>query len=173
MPVTPVFGQLLYALVRSTGARAIIEYGTSFGISTLYLALGLRDNGAGHLISTEIEASKAQRARQHLAEAGLDALVEIRVGDARGTLQSGLPEQIDLLLLDGAKSSYLEMLQLLEGRLRPGSLVASDNNDTEGAQGYLQHVRDPANDTSLPRCQRRPWAVTTATSCSCASERSI
>jgi predicted O-methyltransferase YrrM len=60
-------GGLLYMLARSSRARTIVEFGTSFGISTLHLAAGLRDNGAGRLITSEFAPSKAARARENLS----------------------------------------------------------------------------------------------------------
>lgn len=110
MPVTPEFGKLLYGLVRATRARMVVEYGTSFGISTLFLAAALRDNGGGHLITGELQPFKAERAREHFAAAGLADLIELRVGDARETLACDLPRQVDLVLLDGLKSSCLAVL---------------------------------------------------------------
>jgi predicted O-methyltransferase YrrM len=56
-------GRLLYSLVRSTGARSIVEFGTSFGLSTLYLAAALKDTGGGQIIGSEFEATKIARAR--------------------------------------------------------------------------------------------------------------
>lgn len=61
LAVSPETGTLLYMLARSSGARIIVEFGTSFGISTLYLAAALRDNGGGRLITTEFEPSKVVR----------------------------------------------------------------------------------------------------------------
>jgi predicted O-methyltransferase YrrM len=129
-------------LARSSGAKSIVEFGTSFGISTLYLAAALRDNGGRPLITTEFEPSKVARARAHLkAEGGLDDLVEIREGDALKTLAADLPAAIDLLLLDGAKALYPEILALVESRLRPGALVVADNADH--SPEYLARVRAP------------------------------
>ena len=110
-------GALLYMLARSSGARTIVEFGTSFGISTLHLAAALRDNGGGRLITSEFEPSKVARARDNLTAGGLIDLVEIREGDALQTLSVDLPETIDLLLLDGAKALYPEILSLVESRL--------------------------------------------------------
>ena len=134
-------GALLYMLARSSGARTIVEFGTSFGISTLHLAAALRDNGGGRLITSEFEPSKAARARDNLRAGGVIDLVEIREGDALETLSADLPETIDLVLLDGAKSLYPEILGLLEGRLRPGALVVADNADM--SPDYLKRVRSP------------------------------
>lgn len=141
LPVSRETGRLLYMLARSTGARSIVEYGTSFGLSTLHLAAALRDNGGGQLLGSEFEPSKVSRARTNLAEAGLADLVEIREGDAVETLASGLPETIDLLLLDGAKGLYADILALVEPRLRPGALIVADNADH--CPEYLARVRGP------------------------------
>jgi predicted O-methyltransferase YrrM len=142
-------GRLLYMLARSSGARTIVEYGSSFGISTLHLAAALRDNGGGRLIGSEFEPSKVARARANVAAAGLADLVEIREGDALQTLARDLPEAIDLVLLDGAKGLYPAILALLESRLRPGALVAADNADW--SPDYLARVRSPSHGyLSLP-----------------------
>lgn len=134
-------GLLLYMLARARKARTVVEFGTSFGISTLHLAAALRDNGGGVVITTEFEASKAARARQNLAAGGLLDLVEIREGDALQTLSVDLPETIDLLLLDGAKALYSDILDRVESRLRPGALIVADNADY--CPEYLERVRAP------------------------------
>ncbi len=136
-------GTLLYMLARSGGARAIVEFGTSFGISTLHLAAALRDNGGGRLITTEFEPSKVARARDNLTAGGVMDLVEIRAGDALQTLRTDLPEKIDLLLLEGAKALYPDVLALVERRLKPGAFVIADNADW--SPEYLARVRSPAN----------------------------
>lgn len=141
LPVSRETGALLYMLARSSRARTIVEFGTSFGISTLHLAAALRDNGGGRLITSEFEPSKVARARQNLADGGLIDLVEFREGDALKTLSADLPETIDLLLLDGAKSLYPEILSLMENRLRHGALIVADNADY--CPEYLERVRSP------------------------------
>jgi predicted O-methyltransferase YrrM len=143
LPVSRETGALIYMLARSTAARTIVEFGTSFGISTLHLAAALRDNGGGRLITSEFEPSKAARARENLKAAGLIDLVEIREGDALETLSVDLPDTIDLVLLDGAKALYPEILSLLESRLKTGALVVADNADMN--PDYLSHVRSPAS----------------------------
>ncbi len=141
LPVSRETGVLLYMLARSSAARTIVEFGTSFGISTLHLAAALRDNGGGRLITSEFEPSKVVRARRHLTEGGVIDLVEMREGDALKTLSADLPEAIDLVLLDGAKALYPEILSLLESRLRPGALIVADNADY--CPDYLERVRKP------------------------------
>jgi len=143
LAVSPATGQLLYMLARCSKARAIVEFGTSFGISTLHLAAALRDNGGGRVISTEFEGSKMAKAQANIDAAGLADLVEIRAGDALQTLASGLPEHIDLVLLDGAKSLYPQILMLLEPRLRQGAMIVADNADW--CPEYLARVRAAAN----------------------------
>ncbi|KGM34430.1 O-methyltransferase [Inquilinus limosus] len=134
-------GALLYMLARGCRAKSIVEFGTSFGISTLHLAAALRDNGGGRLITSEFEPSKVERARANLRAGGVLDLVEIREGDALKTLAADLPEAIDLALLDGAKALYPEILDLVESRLRPGAFVLADNADY--SPEYLARVRAP------------------------------
>lgn len=149
LPVSRETATLLYMLARSTRARTIVEFGTSFGISTLHLAAALRDNGGGRLITSEFEPTKVARAREHLSEGGLADLVEVREGDALRTLAIDLPEAVDLLLLDGAKALYPEILNLVETRLRPGALIVADNADF--CPEYLGHVRSAGSGyMSLP-----------------------
>lgn len=143
LPVDRNTGTLLYLLARQGKARNMVEFGTSFGISTLHLAAALRDNGGGRLITTEFEPSKVAQAQAHLEEAGLADLVEIRWGDALETLARDLPPRIDLVLLDGAKALYNDILSLVESRLAPGALILADNVDF--CPDYLARVRSPAN----------------------------
>jgi predicted O-methyltransferase YrrM len=143
LPVSRETGPLLYMLARCSGARTIVEFGTSFGISTLHLAAALRDNGGGRLITSEFEPSKAARARDNLKAGGVIDLVEIRKGDALKTFSVDLPEAIDLVLIDGAKALYPEILSLLESRLKVGALIVADNADM--SPDYLKRVRAPTS----------------------------
>ena len=133
--------KLLYVLARASGARAIVELGTSFGVSTLHLAAALRDNGGGRVITTELSPHKVARARETFAAAGLSDLVEVREGDALDTLARDLPDTIDLVLLDGAKVLYPRVLAMVEPRLRGGAMVIADN--AGDSPEYLTRVRDP------------------------------
>lgn len=143
MAVSRETAALCYMLARSCGARAIVEFGTSLGISTIHLAAALKDNGGGIVIGTEFEPSKVTRARAHLAAVELADLVDIREGDALETLAQNLPDSIDLVLLDGAKTLYNPILSLLEKRLRPGALVIADNADL--VPDYVARVRAPGS----------------------------
>ena len=134
---------LLYMLVRSMKARHVVEFGTSFGISTLHIAAALKDNGGGHVIGSEFEPSKVVRARATMAEAGLADLVDIREGDALETLSRDIPETVDVVLLDGAKTLYARVLSLLAPRLRSGAMIVADNADM--CPEYVAIVRAPAS----------------------------
>jgi predicted O-methyltransferase YrrM len=139
LPVSRDTGALLYMLARNSRARHVVEFGTSFGISTLHLAAALRDNGGGRLITSEFEPSKVARAREHLRAGGVADLVEVREGDALQTLRVNLPDEIDLLLLDGAKSLYGDILTLVEPHLRSGAVIVADNAGF--SPEYLARVR--------------------------------
>ena len=136
--------KLLYLLARSIQAHNIVEFGTSFGISTLHLAAALRDNGGGRLIGSEFEPSKIVRARKDL-----DAGGPVRFGGnsrrrCAGNACRRFAHSIDFVLLDGAKNLDPSILSLLEGRLRVGALVVADNADA--SPEYLARVRSTAHD---------------------------
>ena len=141
LAVSPSYGRFLYTCARAARATRIIEFGTSMGISTIYLAAALRDNGGGHLIGSEIEPTKVARARANVEAAGLSDLVDIREGDATETLRDAGGE-VDLLMLDGAFPLYLPVLKLIEPRLRTGAFVLAENALD---RDYLDYVRNPAN----------------------------
>jgi predicted O-methyltransferase YrrM len=150
MPVSPDVGRLLYVLARSRGAKVIVEFGTSFGISGIHLAAAVRDGGGGgggRVVATELDPIKAERAAQNFRAAGLSELVDLRVGDAFETLKSGVGGSVDLLLLDGWKEAYLPMLRLLEPQLSPGALVVADDLAIapDALAPYLEYVRQPGN----------------------------
>ncbi len=145
MAIDRPFGQLLYALIRSARPQTVVEFGTSFAISTIFLAAAVRDNGSGTVIATEFIPEKAVTATQNLTRAGLIDLIDLRVGDAIQTLQRPLPGPVDFLFLDGEKSMYVDVLKLLEPKMRRGCLIVSDNTDHRGTESYLTYVRDPSH----------------------------
>jgi predicted O-methyltransferase YrrM len=149
LSVSPQFGRFLYMCARACKARRIVEFGSSMGISAIYMAAALRDMGGGVLIGTELEPGKAARAKANLAAAGLAELVEVRIGDARETLK-GVGGDIDMAMLDGAFTLYLPVLKLLEPHLKPGATIIGENAFAQ-AGGYIDYVRDPRNGyLSLP-----------------------
>lgn len=141
LAVSRNYGRFLYMMARACNAARIVEFGTSMGISTIYLAAALRDNGGGTLIGSELQPSKVARARANLDAAGLADIVEIREGDALETFKD-VGGQVDLLLLDGAFALYLPVLKLVEPRLRRGAMILGENAFDPA---YLAYVRDPAN----------------------------
>lgn len=143
LPVAPEVGTFLYQLVRAMRPGLVVEFGTSFGASTIHLASALRDNGTGRAVGSELHPDKARRARDNLARAGLSDVTEIRVGDALEQFAE-LPGPVDVLLLDGWKEMYLPVLRVLEPALRDGALVVSDNLPMLPAE-FLEHVREPGN----------------------------
>lgn len=150
LSVSPDFGRFLYMCVRACKPTCIVEFGSSMGVSTIYLAAALRDMGGGRVIGTDLEPSKVERARANVAAAGLAEFVEFRVGDARKTLEGGVGSNIDMVMLDGAFTLYLSVLKVLEPHLKPGALIVGENAFEE-APGYIDYVRDPRNGyLSLP-----------------------
>lgn len=148
--VSPAFGRFLYMCARSCKAGRIVEFGSSMGVSAIYMAAALRDMGGGALIGTELETSKAERANANLTAAGLSDLVEFRIGDARETLKGGIGGDIDMVMLDGAFTLYLPILKILEPHLKTGAIIIGENAFAE-AGGYIDYVRDPRNGyLSLP-----------------------
>ncbi|MEU4245006.1 class I SAM-dependent methyltransferase [Actinoplanes sp. NPDC026619] len=143
LPISAEGGRLLHNLVRSARPQLVVEFGTSHGISTLYLAAAVRDNGVGRVLTTELSTIKVTSARASFVEAGVDDLIEVRPGDALETL-AALDGPIGLVLLDGWKGLYLPMLRLLEPKLADGALVVADDTSFESLLPYLDYVRDPA-----------------------------
>ncbi|KAF7319529.1 O-methyltransferase protein [Mycena chlorophos] len=145
----------VYLLLRATGARFVVEAGTSFGLSTIYLALAVGQN----VIATENEPTKALRAREHWDKAGeeISKWIELREGDLRETLKADLPEQIDFLLLDIWATLALPTLKLVQPRLKIGATIVADNI-TSAATDYadlLAYMQDPKNGF---RCTTAPYA---------------
>jgi predicted O-methyltransferase YrrM len=142
--VGPATGQLLNILAKSVKARTILELGTSYGYSTVWLAEAARATG-GKLITLEKAVYKQDYARQMLAKAGLGAHVDFRLGDVRETIAS-LSGPFDFVLVDVWKELYVECLDLFYPKLSPGAFIAADNmllpeNYREDALKYRKHVR--------------------------------
>lgn len=144
LPISRESGVLMYSFVRAVRPETVVEFGMSFGISTIFLAAGVRDNGSGRVVTSELSDHKVTVAAENLRDAGVDEVVTILHGDARETL-AGLDGPIELVLLDGWKDLYLPVLELLEPHLGPGSLVLADNSTFAGVADYLTYVRDPVN----------------------------
>jgi predicted O-methyltransferase YrrM len=136
-------GELLYVLAMARRPGTIVEFGASLGYSTIHLGAAIRDLGAGRVITTEMEPDKARMARENLADAGLDDVVELREGDALDTLRD--IDAVDLLFLDGWNNLYLSVLDLLEPTLSPGALVIADLSEDDLEQiPYCERMHDPS-----------------------------
>jgi predicted O-methyltransferase YrrM len=138
--------EFCYRVCRALRAKRVVEAGTSFGVSTLYLAAAVRantreDGGVGVVIGTEHEPRKAAAALQHFAEAGVSDFIELREGDLPGTL-SNLAGPIDFLLMDIWVPVALPALQAVAPHLRPGAVVVADNTATyrEEYRDYFEYV---------------------------------
>jgi len=146
IPIDRGQGWLIYMLCRSLQARRVVEFGTSYGVSTLYLAAAMRDEGGGLVIGTEIETKKASHARNNFTKAGVADLIELREGDALVTLKDcGGP--IDFLLVDGFPKFARPIIELMTPQLRKGAIVLCDNvgHFSKGFADYLDFVRRPTN----------------------------
>lgn len=143
--IHPAQGDLIYLLCRALGARRVVEFATSIGMSTLYFAAAIRDNGGGTVIGSEIVPEKLRTARRNLAAAGLAAWVDLRLGDARQTLRD-LGGPVDVALIDGwpggeGSSLARQVIEIVAPQLRRGGIVINDNAEPD----YLDFIRDPAN----------------------------
>jgi len=143
--------EFCYQLCRALRAKRIVEAGTSFGVSTLYLAAAVRDNlrrdgGVGLVIGTEYEPEKAKVARAHFVEAGLSELIELREGDLRETLK-GVSAPVDFMLIDIWTPMARPALELIAPVLRPGAIVVCDNTTQfrDAYSEYFDFVNDPRN----------------------------
>jgi len=143
--------EFCYQLCRANNARRIVEVGTSYGVSTLYLAAAVRDNilatgGDGVVIGTEYEPEKVRAARAHFAQAGLSRFVDLREGDLRETLRE-IGGPVDFMLVDIWIAMARPALELMARHLRPGAIVICDNTEqyrTEYAD-YFAFLENPAN----------------------------
>ncbi len=138
LPISREQGKEISKIIVENNLKNVIEFGTSFGISTIYLADAVRKTG-GKIITTELLESKAIKAKQNIDEAGLIDYVEIRIGDAMETLKM-FSEPIDFLFLDGWKDLYLPLFQQLEPQFHKGTLIYADNMDMPGTQNYASYV---------------------------------
>ncbi len=135
----------IYSLVCASKARCVVEFGTSLGVSTIWLALAARANW-GRVITTELIPERAARARANLEEAGLSDVVDIRVGDATHTLRA-LDAPVDFFLSDGFPTRALGVLQRVHPLLVHGATVVTNNVTTCAAEyrAYLAWIRHPKN----------------------------
>ncbi|OWZ67881.1 hypothetical protein AYX14_05590 [Cryptococcus neoformans] len=145
----------MYQHCLASGARNVIEAGTSFGVSTVYLALAVAHNAAltgkpGQVIATENEPSKVRQARENWKEAGDEVLqvIDLREGDLRQTLKVDMPKEgIDFLLLDIWAPMAFPTLKVVESHLRPGATILIDNLNGAASRykELIEYLHDPQN----------------------------
>jgi predicted O-methyltransferase YrrM len=121
----PIKAEFCHLVCRSLGARRVVEVGTSYGVSTHYLAAAVRETG-GMVIATEYEPAKAAAARANFEAAGIADLIDLREGDLRETLKA-LESPIDFVLMDIWTEMVVPAMQLITPHLRPGAVVIADN----------------------------------------------
>jgi len=145
----PDKAEFCHLVCRSLGARRIVECGTSYGVSTLYLAAAVRANGGGTVIATEYEPAKAAAARATFAEAGLAEFIDLREGDLRETLKV-IEGPVDFVLMDIWTEMARPALELIHPHLRPGAVVVADNTERvrQPYRHFFEFVNDPANGLS-------------------------
>ena len=132
-------GRWLRLLVLATSARAILEVGSSNGVSTLWLASAAAETG-GHVTGTELLPERAAEANANLAEAGLGRVATVRAGDAAATV-AGLPGPFDLVFIDAEKDDYVAHFERVVGKVRPGGLVLADNVISHDLSAYQAMLR--------------------------------
>lgn len=157
--------QFLYQLCRAINAKTIVEAGTSYGVSTIYLALAAGENakatgGTGRVIATENEPEKAKKAREHWNQCGemVSGVIDLREGDLRETLKVNV-DGVDLLLLDSMSVLHfladcadnsvwtpmaLPTLKVIQPKMRHGAVVLADNTvRTDKYKELLDYLRNP------------------------------
>ena len=145
--ISPTEGKLLRLLAEIAGVRRILEIGTLGGYSTIHLAGALPEDGL--LVSLEVDERNAGVARENIAEAGLESVVEVRVGDARELLAWMFEDgegPFDLTFIDADKGGYPKYLEWALRLSRPGSLILGDNAIMGGSviepeEGSAQAIR--------------------------------
>ena len=152
LAVGPSTGALMNTIAKDAGARHIVEIGTSYGYSTVWLAEAARATG-GKVTTLDVAAKKQAYARDMLEKAGLAAFVEFRNGDALALIPQ-LEDGIDFVLLDCWKDVYVGCLDRFHPKLAPGAVVVADNmvrpaDAHADAIAYRRAVRAKPDITSI------------------------
>ena len=137
-------GRMLRVLAESTGAKQVLEIGTSTGISGLWFLLALHATG-GHLTTMDIDAERIALAREHFQQAGVDSLVTIVQGDAHANIAK-LKGPFDIVFIDAEKPGYVDYLNRVLPLVRPGGLILAHN--IEMVPDYVKAITtNPVLDT--------------------------
>jgi len=143
----PIKAEFCHLMCRALRAKRVVEIGTSFGVSTLYLADAVRANGGGVVIGTEYEPAKAAKARETFVAAGVADVVDLREGDLRETLKV-IEGPVDFVLMDIWTEMARPAIELVAPHLRPGAVVVADNTGDLFRHAYrhfFEFVNNPAN----------------------------
>lgn len=144
IPIGEEVGRLMHALILGLNGRVLVELGTSYGYSTLFLADAARATG-GHVYSYDVAVDKQAYAKAQLKRAGLDGFVEFRLGNAVELLQYQ-PGPVDFVLMDLWKDLYIPCLNRVAPLLAPGGTILADNmtfppQARADADAYMAAVR--------------------------------
>jgi predicted O-methyltransferase YrrM len=144
---------IMNLLIRDAGAKTIVEVGTSYGFSTIWLAEAARAT-QGKVITLDVNAQKQAYSKTMIDKAGLSAYVEYRCGDAMQLIQQ-MTEKIDFVLIDLWKDVYIPCFDAVLPKLAPGGIIVADNiifppDNQAMAAAYRAHVRShPGMDSVL------------------------
>lgn len=141
-------GVYIYDLALEHEARNVVEFGTSFGISTLYLAAAAKQTD-GRVITAEILPEKVKVARANFEEAGMLRYIDLREGDAMDTLKN-VPDRIDFLFFDAWSELYVPLLEQLEPKMKDGAILVTDNTNFAGTKKFVKFLREHPNYDSRP-----------------------
>ena len=136
--IGPIVGELLFILVKTMGARRIMELGTATGYSAIFLACGCRAVG-GHVVTLENNPRLAERAKNNLRSAGVEKTVEVVTADALEALAEMAPP-FDLIFIDIQKEDYIRIMPHCHRLLRPGGLLVADNVSYRGADTFNRAI---------------------------------
>jgi len=142
----PIKAEFCWIMCRALRAQRVVEVGTSFGVSTLYLADAVRANGGGTVIGTEYEPAKAAVARANFEAAGLSHFIDLREGDLRETLKV-IAGPVDFVLMDIWTEMARPAVELIAPHMRAGAAVVVDNTTQfrHAYRHFFEFVADAKN----------------------------
>jgi caffeoyl-CoA O-methyltransferase len=138
--IGPLVAELLYVLVRATGAVSVLELGTATGYSGIYLARAAAENG-GKLVTIEWSAEMAERARKNYKKAGVSGVVDIMIGDAQKILET-LTGPFDFVFLDIDKEFYVKVLPRIHSVMKKSGLLVADNVGFKDADAFNHAIAE-------------------------------
>jgi len=148
-------GRLLYDLILENGYKKGLEIGTSNGYSTLWIGLAFKKTG-GHVITLEIDEDRGIEARENFKKAGLDNIIEGRIGDALKEIPK-IDEEFDFVFIDAWKPDYKKYLDLVYPKLKKGGMITAHNVTGQGRQmsDFLDAINnDPNLETRIDHSSR-------------------